>query len=799
MTKRVRKVNRIAVLLLALLLLASMTACGSRAAGGDLIPEPDTQQSAPSGETGAGVNKAGDEDGEEAGGHAASGETKTELSGEDLPEDPDETEEESGGEETEELSEDEEIEISDEEMSEDVSGFGLGGVQPEAEAEEPLVSSAIDGWTICWYVCGSNLESYYGCASDDLAEAAAAVLPQNVRIVIQTGGSYKWHNELVSSGAIERHVLDSTGFRTVQELPDADMGSASTLSSFLSFCREYYPSTHKAVIFWNHGGGSVAGAEFDETHGFDALTINEFISAFSGTYGISEAAPAFDLVGFDACLMATVDVASAFRGIGRYLVASEELEPGCGWYYTGWLNELAANPYMDGAALGRAICDTYVQGCSAAGTGSKITLSLTDIGKLGGLISAYNAFGNEALLAALDSPDFYAEFGRRASMSESYGGNTPEQGYTNMVDLGHLVRNSSGILPETSQAVLDALAGCVLYRVSGPYRAESTGLSCYYSYSGDINNFVGYTAVGVSEPFKYLYAYGLAGRLSEAGEDYVRAISPEAAEVTPMRELPAMDDFDLSQVITAYVDEEGFPVLEVDPVFSSILREVHVRVRQAYLAGTDPVRIDVVAWGESDLVGRDWENGIFRAYFDGYWAALDGSALYLEVEYSGEGYTLYSSPILLNGTLCNLHIAYEEKVEELEGGASMTYADWHILGATEGIDPDTGMADKNLVLLQPGDEIIPVYLVMQNVGGEGAQWEHYCQPENAVIYCDEYDLEMFADFGHAVYDIEFELVDCRNQKTYSDRFAVQVWDYDMSVQLWDDYMEETGGEVYRFR
>lgn len=683
----------------------------------------------------------------------------------------------------------------EEELEEECDVPGQGGVQPQ------IISGSTDGWTICWYLCGSNLETYYGCASNDIAEALSVALPDNVRIVVQTGGAYMWRNEMVSSGVIQRHLIDSSGMTLLEELPEADMGASGTLSSFLTFCRDYYSSAHNAIVFWNHGGGSVSGAEFDEVYGFDSLTLGEFTSAFGSVYGSSPASPPFEIVGFDACLMATVDVANAFRSFGHYLVASEEVEPGIGWNYAGMMRNLASNPYMNGDALGRAICDTYIQTCTECGSGAEATLSVTDLTRVGNLLYAYNELGNEALLAALDSPEFYAAFGREAARSENYGGNTPEQGYTNMVDLGHLARNSCELLPQNTQTVLDALADCVVYRVSGPYRAEATGLSCFYSYSGDLSNFVGFTSVGASEAFKFLYAYGLAGELSSAGADYVSSLSPniQGEGEQPARQLPSLDNFDLSQAVNAYVDEYGYPVLELDPAFAAILREVRVRVRQAYLVNTELLRVDMVAWGESDLVGRDWENGIFRAYFDGYWAALDGVALYMEVVYSSDEYTLYSSPILLNGQLCNLQIAYEKEIIELENGGSQTNYDWHILGARESVDDETGMADKNLILLQPGDEIIPVYLVMQNIGEENAEWAHFYQPENAVTYYDEMDLDLFADFGMAVYDIEFEMVDSRNQKTYSDRFAVQVYDSDISVQLWDDYMAEADNAVFRWR
>ena len=97
---------------------------------------------------------------------------------------------------------------------------------------------------------------------------------------------------------------------------------------------------------------------------------------------MSEEKPPVELIGFDTCLMATVDVAAAFSDIGRYLVASEETEPANGWYYSEWVKALAENPQMDGAELGKIICDTYYAGCEAVGTQDNTTLSVTDLSKI---------------------------------------------------------------------------------------------------------------------------------------------------------------------------------------------------------------------------------------------------------------------------------------------------------------------------------------------------------------------------------------------------------------------------------
>lgn len=59
---------------------------------------------------------------------------------------------------------------------------------------------------------------------------------------------------------------------------------------------------------------------------------------------------------------------------------------------------------MDGAALGRVICDAYYEGCELVGTEDNTTLSVTDLSKMGDLLDAYESFGKEALAAACADP-----------------------------------------------------------------------------------------------------------------------------------------------------------------------------------------------------------------------------------------------------------------------------------------------------------------------------------------------------------------------------------------------------------
>ena len=49
-----------------------------------------------------------------------------------------------------------------------------------------------------------------------------------------------------------------------------------------------------------------------------------------------------------------------------------------------------------------------------------------------------------------------------ANSIENYGGNTRKQGFTNMADLGHLVKKSASLLPESYKDVISALEACIL-------------------------------------------------------------------------------------------------------------------------------------------------------------------------------------------------------------------------------------------------------------------------------------------------------------------------------------------------
>lgn len=607
----------------------------------------------------------------------------------------------------------------------------------ETTATKGTKTQAGDGsWVVYWYLCGSDLESGGGFASGDLEELMEVSLPDNVKVVIETGGASEWQNDIVDASKLQRYVYDSEGLTLVDEQDSANMGDADTLADFLEFSSTNYPADRTAVVFWNHGGGSVTGASFDECYDYDSLTLDEMKQAFSSVFIESKDAPPVELVGFDTCLMATVDVAATFSGLASYLVASEELEPANGWYYSQWLAELSENPGMDGAELGEVICDAYYAGCKEVDTEDNATLSVVDLGQIDSLIEAYDSFGAEALAVACKDPAFFSEFGRVAAQSENYGGNTKEQGYSNMVDLGHLARQSGEML-SSSQTVLDALDACVLYKVNGKYREEATGLSCYYSYNGDIDDFNNYTEQGVDTAFKHLYAYELTGELEEDSLNELDIEEPQGFETL------ADVDWDNAPMD---VDDDGVSFLTLGPKANDILAGIGFS-----LYYVDEENDAMLLLGTDNDMEADWENGIFYDNFRGVWGSIDGCLAYMELSFEGEDYNLYSVPVLLNGEDYNLQVVYD-----------FTEEDWEILGARQEI-AENGMADKDLRLLKVGDEITTIWYMASYTGDD--DFEAYTA-DTITVTEDTAFGEMELPDGS--YSMVYEMWDAIGNYSYSD-------------------------------
>ena len=108
-----------------------------------------------------------------------------------------------------------------------------------------------------------------------------------------------------------------------------------------------------------------------------------------------------ELVGFDACLMAMIEVFEELRGVANFALASMKTEPGDGWPYERFLGALTANPSMNGAELGSIVVDGYTAHYDLSNQEQEnpfwkanTTLAAVDLEKIGALTEAMDALGS---------------------------------------------------------------------------------------------------------------------------------------------------------------------------------------------------------------------------------------------------------------------------------------------------------------------------------------------------------------------------------------------------------------------
>lgn len=554
-----------------------------------------------------------------------------------------------------------------------------------------------DEWLIYWYLCGTDLETKGGSGTDDLLEMLQVNLPPNVKVLIQTGGTLEWNNNAIANDKIGRYLYDGNDLNELELLPDSDMGSCETLTDFIRYGSENFSPDHKVFIFWDHGGGSASGVCFDEISK-KALSLNDIRKAFTSVYSPSTENPPFELIGFDACLMATYDTANTLYGLSRYMTASEETEPAIGWNYESWLGALAKNPAMGGAALGQEICDSYMQGCINDDSAEYSTLSVIDLSKIPELREAYEAFGVEALRhSALNPTGFFSFFGRSAEKAENYGGNTKDQGYSDMVDLGDLAEKSSLLLPQTSHRLINAVNNAVIYKVYGKYRDKGCGISGYYSYDNDEQSFKKYAAIDAAPlSFKCLFYYLIYGEIPNEGKALLNGNIPAPSAPTSIQQFHAkktnLFNIDSLEDKTVDVDKDGFAFVKLNDAEMDLLSSIHCQ-----LICMDPAEDIILTLGSDADIIADWETGLFKDNFQGVWPMLDGHPIYIEITAENDDYNLYSVPIKLNGIECNLQVVYDFSTEK-----------YSIIGARKDLS-STGMGDKNLIKLKKGDKITTIH------------------------------------------------------------------------------------------
>ena len=327
-----------------------------------------------------------------------------------------------------------------------------------------------DNITMMIYMCGTDLESKSGMASADMQEIAQATYGSNLNVIVYTGGCKGWKIQGIDTRVNQIYqIKDGKLARLEADMGNKVMTDPNTLSEFIRYCASKFPANRNELIFWDHGGGSVSG------YGYDEKASSKGSMSLAGiSKALKDGGVTFDFVGFDACLMATAETALMLNDYADYMIASEETEPGIGWYYTDWMTKLGSNTSMPTVELGKNIVDDFVAACDRRCAGQKTTLSVTDLAEFANTVPAkLNAFSG-AISTLLTNKEYEKVSDARYQAREFATSSKIDQ-----IDLCDFALKLS---TDEGKALSDAIKGAVKYNRTSSNMTNAHGISIFFPY-----------------------------------------------------------------------------------------------------------------------------------------------------------------------------------------------------------------------------------------------------------------------------------------------------------------------------
>ncbi len=276
-----------------------------------------------------------------------------------------------------------------------------------------------------------------------------------------------------SSKKLRSQVLDE------QSTP-VNAGAPESLSDFLSWGIKNYPAKHYMIVIGDHGKG-FEGTGFDYVHK-DVLNLPELKSSLTTVREETGVKP--DLLVFDACEMAQLEVASQLKDQVGYMVASEEIIGTMGLPHRNFLSELSSKPKMSpGQAAATWVSlsedDTIARAGRNINQQAAVQLSAIDMSKIAPIEAAVDQFA-QRLMA--HPPEELKEL---VSNVQSFNIGASDETAEDFRDIGHfcsLIEESEAedtvkqAAKEVNQAIKDSL---VAAHNQGEDAEDATGLSVY--------------------------------------------------------------------------------------------------------------------------------------------------------------------------------------------------------------------------------------------------------------------------------------------------------------------------------
>lgn len=382
---------------------------------------------------------------------------------------------------------------------------------PLEEAE----ATAQNDWTIMVYMTASDLAPF---AFEDINEMefAASQLPSTVNFAVlwdqsqtytqeyDNGYTYTFHpyptGNLAAWGDTGRGIIQSdTNFESVvtsfERIGEQNTGDSQTLVDFVNWAKDAAPAENYALVMWDHGSGDLFGFNGDDegnpnNPNKDSMYIDELVSALDSFQNSDNFT--FDLISFDACLMAMTEVGYALSDYTDIFVASQENEGGKGYDYTTAFSVLGANPdQVTTEGLATGIVSSYQQQYVPQNTEND-THSASQVNQFDQLVTSLDHF-TDTILESATASDWTGLYDARQAAT-SFGSNPTGFSFEFYRDLGQFVgaiassNNITTSISEAAQAVSSALQNTIVAQTSD--RRDTKGLSVFLPADNILSNAV---------------------------------------------------------------------------------------------------------------------------------------------------------------------------------------------------------------------------------------------------------------------------------------------------------------------
>lgn len=329
--------------------------------------------------------------------------------------------------------------------------------------------------TLMVYMIGSNLESEASAASLDITEMMEADFgAEHTKVLVYTGGTKSWALDEISADENAIFEIRDGKLDKVQTYEKATMTDPVVLTEFVNYAYANYPADLYDLVLWDHGGGPIVGYGLDENSLIKSpMKINTLAGALAET-NLVKSGKKFDLIGFDACLMGSLETAVALEDYANYMIASEEVEPGWGWNYD-FLSSLGVGT-LETEELGKSVIDKFMTHYDNYAYDVDLSLSMTDLRKLDKLqVGVGDLFTK--VKGEINQRTF-SDYSRLMTREKVYGYTGRDSESYDLVDLVDLAGSLESDYPEDVQQIRNNLAAAVVYSASN--MDNTNGLSMYF-------------------------------------------------------------------------------------------------------------------------------------------------------------------------------------------------------------------------------------------------------------------------------------------------------------------------------